>query len=119
NMNRARIFVFLEKQMLATTRSEGADPVRMRNLARLAFCHDEIVAGHGSPGNIGRARASPAIDAMTIVHGKRPTLQHVSCPAANASTGQLHKNCSTRKLSRLHSVLCFLAIRALFVPVAR
>jgi hypothetical protein len=62
----------------------------MRNFARLAFCHDEIVAGHGSPGNIGRAGASPAIYAMTIVHGKRPTLQHVSCPATNASTSELH-----------------------------
>jgi hypothetical protein len=38
-----------------------------------------------------RTRAFLAIDAMTIDHGQWPTLQHVSCPAANASTSELHK----------------------------
>ncbi len=34
----------------------------MRNLAR----YEQIFAGYGSPGDIGRARSSPAIDARTI-----------------------------------------------------
>src|SRR5439155_440281 len=38
------------------------------------------------PGDVSSAGASPAIDAMRIDQRKRPTLQHVSCPAANAST---------------------------------
>jgi hypothetical protein len=38
-----------------------------------------------------RARASAAIDAMTIDQCKWPTLQHISCPTANASTSELHK----------------------------
>jgi hypothetical protein len=63
----------------------------MRDFARLTLCYDEIFARHGSPGDIGRARASPAIDAMTIDQSKRPTLQRVSRPAANASTSELHK----------------------------
>src|SRR5215813_3825615 len=32
-----------------------------------------------------------AIDAMTIAEFKRPALPRVSCPAANASTSDLHK----------------------------
>jgi hypothetical protein len=76
--------------MRAATCSERTNPIRMRDFARLTFCYDEIFARHGSPGDIGRARASPAIDAMTIDQSKRPTLQHVSCPAANASTTQFH-----------------------------
>ena len=35
---------------------------------------------------IRRTGAFLAINAMTIDHGQGPTLQHVSCPAANAST---------------------------------
>src|SRR5205823_4693561 len=62
----------------------------MRNLTRFTVCHDQICAGHGSPRDIGRAGASPAIDAMTIAQLKWPTFQHVSCAAANASTSELH-----------------------------
>jgi hypothetical protein len=62
----------------------------MRNLARFTYCYDEIFARHGPPGDIRRPGASPAIDAMTIDQSKRPTLQHVSCPAADASTSDLH-----------------------------
>lgn len=77
--------------MRAATCSKTANPIRMRDFARVAFCDDKIFARHRSPGHIGGARAPPAIDAMTIDQTKRPTLQHVSCPAANASTSQLHK----------------------------
>src|SRR5947207_14025056 len=63
----------------------------MRDLARLTFRHDEIFARHGSPGDIRGAGASPAIYAMTIDQGNGRTLQHVSCPAANASTSEFHK----------------------------
>jgi len=85
-----RIFGVFEKQMRAATRSETADPIRMRDFARFTFCNDKIFARHRSPGDIGRTGASPAIDAMTIDQSKRPTLQRVSCPAANASTSKLH-----------------------------
>src|SRR5947208_9277640 len=63
----------------------------MCNLARLTLRHDQIFARHRSPGNVRRTGASPAIDAVTIAQSKGPTLQHVSCPAANASTSELHK----------------------------
>ncbi len=62
----------------------------MRDLARLTSCHAQVLAAHGSPGDVGRAGASPAIYAMTIARGNRRTLQHVSYPAANASTSELH-----------------------------
>src|SRR5207249_2946138 len=58
---------------------------------RLTFCDDEIFATHRSPGDIGRAGASAAIYAMTIAQSKGRTFQHVSGPAANASTSKLHK----------------------------
>src|SRR5437870_9232436 len=77
--------------MGAATCSKRTNPIRIRNFARLTFCDDEIFARHRSPRDIGRTRASAAIDAMTIDQSKRPTLQHVSCPAANASASQLHK----------------------------
>jgi hypothetical protein len=78
----------------------------MRNFARLTSCHSQIFAGHGSPGHIGRAGASPAIYAMTIVQGKGRTLQHISCPAANASACQLHKTRlvdSNHELTRINT----------------
>ena len=56
--------------------------------------------------HIRRTRASPAIDAMTIDQRKWPTLQHVSCPAANASTSELHKIClaqSNHELTRMNT----------------
>jgi hypothetical protein len=62
----------------------------MRNFARLTFCYNKICARHGSPRDIRCARASPAIDAMTIAQFKWLALQYVSRPAANASTGDLH-----------------------------
>src|SRR5439155_15590262 len=49
--------------------------------------------------------ASPAIDAMTIAQGERRTLQHVSCPAANASTSDLHIISLTQKSSA--TLFCF------------
>jgi hypothetical protein len=49
------------------------------------------MARHRSPLHIRRTRTSPAIDAVTIDQCRWPTLQHVSCPAANTSTGELHK----------------------------
>src|SRR6266404_4559021 len=76
--------------MRAATCGKGTNPMRLRDFARLTLCHDEIFAGHGSPGDIGRAGASPAIYAMTIAWGQGRTFQHVSCPAANASTTQFH-----------------------------
>jgi hypothetical protein len=36
---------------------------------------------------------------MTITRGGRSTLQHVSCPAANASASEFHMICLTRKSS--------------------
>src|SRR5205807_9445407 len=77
--------------MRSATRSEGTNPIRMRNLARFTLCYDEIFARHGSPRDIWRAGASAAIDAMTIAQGEWLTLQHVSCPAANTSASDLHK----------------------------
>src|SRR5206468_10389479 len=75
----------------AATCGKRANPIRMRDLARFTFCYDQVLAAYASPSDVGRARASAAIDAMTIAQGRGPTLQHVSCPAANASTSQLHK----------------------------
>ncbi len=63
----------------------------MRDFAWLTFRNDKIVARHRSPGDVRRTRASPAINAMTIDQSKRPTLQRISCPAANASTCEFHK----------------------------
>jgi len=77
--------------MRAATCSKTANSIRICDFARLTLCDNEIFASHGSPRHIGRTRASAAIDAMTIDQSKRPTLQHVSCPAANASTSELHK----------------------------
>src|SRR6266699_3131777 len=71
----------------------------MRNFARLTFRHDEIFARYGSPRDIGRTGASPAIYAMTIDQSQGATFQHVSCPAANASTSELHIILLTRKSS--------------------
>src|SRR5204862_6302611 len=79
------------KQVRTTTRGKRANPTLMGKFAHVTLCQKQIFAGHGSPGDIGRASTSPAIDAMTNVQRKRPTLQHVSSPAANASTGELHK----------------------------
>src|SRR6266487_5881457 len=71
----------------------------MRDFTRFALCHGQILAGHGSPCDIGRAGTPPAIYAMTVNQGKGPTPQHVSCSAANASTSELHMICLTRKSS--------------------
>src|SRR6266699_2077730 len=71
----------------------------MRNFARLTFRHDEIFARYGSPRDIGRAGASPAIYAMTIDQSQGATFQHVSCPAANASASELHIILLTQKSS--------------------
>ena len=87
------IFGVLEKQMRATTCGKRTNPIRIRNLARFTLCHGHILARHRSPLHIRRTSASPAIDAMTIYQRKWTTLQHVSCPAANASTSDLHIIC--------------------------
>src|SRR5205814_8591585 len=81
HIDRFWIFTVLDKQVRAATRGKRANPTRMGNFARLTSCHTQIFAGHGSPGDIGRASASPAIYAMTIVQRKRSALQHVSCSA--------------------------------------
>src|SRR5205823_6320905 len=85
------IFAVLKKQMRAATRGERTDPIRVYNLARFALCHDQVFARHSSPLHVRRTGASSAIDAMTIHQCRWPTLQHVSRPAANASTTDLHK----------------------------
>ena len=77
--------------MSAATRGERTNPIGARNLARFAFSQDQIFARHCSPGQIRSTRAFLTIDAMTIDQRQWPTLQHVSCPATNASTGDLHK----------------------------
>jgi hypothetical protein len=89
-INRIRVFAVFEKQMSAATCGKRSNPIRIFNLARFAFCHDQILARHRSPLHIRRTRASPAIDAMTIDQCNWQALQHVSCPAANASTSDLH-----------------------------
>src|SRR5205823_14074703 len=73
------------------TRGKRENADRRGTVAHVTLCHTQIFAGHGSPGDIGRGRASRAIYAITHVERKRPALQHVSCPAANASTSELHK----------------------------
>jgi hypothetical protein len=77
--------------MRAATCSKTANPICMRDFARFTFRNDEIFARHRSPCDIRRAGASPAIDAMTIDQRKRPTLQHVSGAAANASASEVHR----------------------------
>src|SRR4030095_9889511 len=77
--------------MCAATRGKRSNAIRVRDFARLTLCHDQICARHRSPGHVRCARASPAIDAVTIAQRKGPTLQLVSCPAAHASTSKLHK----------------------------
>ena len=91
HIDRVGIFAVFEKQMRAATRGKRTNPIRVGNLARFAFCEHQIRTWHRSPGHIRRACAFLAIDAMTIDHRQRPILQHVSCPAANASTSELHK----------------------------
>ena len=86
------VFAVLKKQMSAATCAKRTNPVRVLNLARLALCHHQIPTRHRSPLYIRRTGASPAIDAMTIDQRRWPALQHVSCPAANASTSELHIN---------------------------
>ena len=86
-----RVFAVFEKQMRAATRGKRTNPIRVWNLARFAPCYEQILTRHRSPDYVGRTCASPAIDAMTIDQCKRPTLQYVSGPAANASTSHLHK----------------------------
>ena len=90
-IDRVRVLAVFEKQMSAATRGKRTNPIRARNLARFALCHDQILARHRSPLHIRPTGASPAIDAMTIDQSKRSTLQQVSCPAANASTSEFHK----------------------------
>ena len=90
-INCVRVFAVFEKQMGAATCRERTNPISVRNSARLALCHDQILARHRSPLHIRRTRASPTIDAMTINQRTWPAFHDVSCPAANASTCDLHK----------------------------
>ena len=62
----------------------------MCNLARFTLRNMQIFAQYRAPRDIGRASASPAIDAMTIDQCNRRALQHVSRLAAHASTRKLH-----------------------------
>src|SRR5438552_12958677 len=77
----------------------------MRDFTRFTLCHRQIFAAHRSPGYVRRAGASAAIYAMTIDQCKWPTLQHVSCSAANASTSDLHIISLTQKSSA--TLFCF------------
>ncbi len=90
-IDRVRIFRIFEKQMSSATCGKRTNPIRVRNFARLAFSDDKVFARHRSPLHVRRTGASPAIDAVTIHQCQRRTLQHVSCPAANASTSDFHK----------------------------
>jgi hypothetical protein len=85
--------------MSAATRSKRTNPIRVLNFARLPLCHEQTPAWHRSPLYIRRTRASPAIDAMTIDECRWPALQHVSCPATNASTSNLHIICLAQSLT--------------------
>jgi len=76
--------------MRATTRGERTNAIRVINLACVTLCHDQIFARYRSPLHIRRTGASPAIDTMTIDQCKWPALQHVSCPATDASTTEFH-----------------------------
>jgi hypothetical protein len=97
-IDRVRIFAVFKKQMSAATRRKRTNPIRVWNLAGFPFCHQDILARHRSPSHMRRTGASPAIDAMTIDQRNWPTLQHISCPAANASTSELsgHAWCQCR-----------------------
>src|SRR5919198_1142149 len=94
--------------MRAAAGREAPDPPGIRQLARLAFCDLQVLAGDRPPRDVGRAGASPAIDAMTIDQCMWSTLQHVPCPATNASTREFHKThlaeCN-RELARLNTSL--------------
>ena len=85
-----RIFGIFKKQMRAATCGKRANPIRVRNLARFTVRHDNILTRHCPPCHIGRARAFLAINAVTIDQCNWPALQHVSCPAANTPTSDLH-----------------------------
>src|SRR5215475_2294107 len=76
--------------MSAAACGKRSNPIHVRNLARFALSHDQILARHRSPLHIRRTRASPAINAVTIDQRNWPALHHVSCPAANASSSDFH-----------------------------
>ena len=46
HINVIGVFAVFEKQMRSATRGKGANPVRVRNLARFAFSHDQLLARH-------------------------------------------------------------------------
>ena len=91
-IDRDRIFAVFEKQMSTATRGKRTNPIRVRNLARFTLSHDQFLARHRSPLHVRCTRTSTAIDAMTIDQRNWPALQHVSCPAANASTSELSRH---------------------------
>jgi len=91
HIDRVGVLAVFEKQLSAATRSKRTNSIRVRYLARFALCHDHILARYRSPLQVRCTGAPPAIDAMTINQSERPTPQHVSCPATNASTSDLHK----------------------------
>src|SRR5262245_66693610 len=76
--------------MRAATCSERTNPICIRNLARLTFCHDQLLARHRSPLYIRSTRASSAINAMTINQCSWLTLQHIPCSTTNAPTSDFH-----------------------------
>ena len=90
DIDTVRVFAVLEKQMRAAAGGKRTNPIRVGNLARLTLLQDQILARHRSPRHMRGTCASPAIDAMTIDQSNWPALQQVSCPAANASTTELH-----------------------------
>ena len=103
-IDRLRVFTVFKKQMRPATRGKRTKPIRVRNRARFALCHDQILPRHRSPLHGGRARAFSAINAMTIDQCNWPALQYVPCPAAKASTSDLHRirylrNCGTQEVN--------------------
>ena len=74
NIDHLGTFGRFKKQMSAATCGKRTNPIRMCDLARFGLCHYQIVARYRSPGDKRRARASPAIDAMTIAQFKWPAL---------------------------------------------
>src|SRR5262249_48908529 len=90
-INRVGIFAVFEKQMGAAACGKRTNPIGVIDLARFALCHDQIVARYRSPLHIRRTCAPPKRNETKTDQPHWPTLQHVSCPAANASTSDLHK----------------------------
>jgi len=94
NVDGVRVFAVFEKQMGTATPGKRTDSIRVWNLAWFAVRHDQVLARHRTPHDMGRTRAFLAINAMTVDQRNWLSFQNVSCPTANTSTSDLHKMCS-------------------------